>query len=53
MVRGKGVNSYKKTITAYTKRDYFEILSDINIDFIMIAHQKRCLHHNIKFKPIM
>ena len=41
MVRGKGVSCYKKTIAAYTKRDYFEILSDINIDFIMIAHQKK------------
>lgn len=41
MVRGRGASCYKKTIGAYTKRDYFEILSDINIDFIMIAHQKK------------
>ena len=41
MVRGKGASCYKKTLGAYTKRDYFDILSDINIDFIMIAHQKK------------
>lgn len=43
MVRGKGASCYKKTKEAYTKKDYFEILSDINIDFIMIAHQKKTI----------
>ena len=41
MLRGKGASCYKKPLGAYTKRDYFDILSDINIDFIMIAHQKK------------
>lgn len=43
MLKGKGASSYKKTKEAYTRKDYFEILSDINIDFIMIAHQKKTL----------
>ncbi|MEG0830255.1 MAG: hypothetical protein RSD88_06275 [Anaerovoracaceae bacterium] len=43
MVRGKGVSSYKKDKGAYTKADYFEILSEINLDFIMIAHQKKTI----------
>lgn len=41
MINGKGKNCYRKTKEAYTKSDYFEILSEINIDFIMIAHQKK------------
>lgn len=41
MVNGKGKICYKKTKEAYTKSDYFDILSEINIDFIMIAHQKK------------
>lgn len=41
MLKGKGKNCYKKTKDAYTRKDYFEILSDINIDFVMIAHQKK------------
>lgn len=43
MVRGKGASSYKKAKGAYTKADYFEILSEINLDFIMIAHQKKTI----------
>ena len=53
MVRGKGVSSYKKTIGAYTKRDYFEILSDINIDFIMIAHQTPTSQHKPQANDVM
>lgn len=41
MEQGKGMSCYKKTKGAYTKADYFDILSEINIDFIMIAHQKK------------
>lgn len=41
MINGKGKNCYKRTKEAYTKSDYFDILSEINIDFIMIAHQKK------------
>lgn len=41
MSTGKGKVSYKKTKGAYTRIDYFEILNEINIDFIMIAHQKK------------
>lgn len=41
MINGKGKTCYKKTKEAYTKSDYFDILSEINIDFIMIAHQKK------------
>ena len=41
MVNGKGKTCYKKTKEAYTKLDYFDILSEIDIDFIMIAHQKK------------
>lgn len=41
MINGKGKACYKKTKEAYTKSDYFDILSEINIDFIMIAHQKK------------
>jgi predicted ATP-dependent endonuclease of OLD family len=41
MINGKGKTCYKKTKEAYMKSDYFDILSEINIDFIMIAHQKK------------
>ncbi len=41
MTTGKGKTSYKKTKGVYLKTDYFEILNEINIDFIMIAHQKK------------
>ena len=41
MVSGKGESCYRRTKGAYTKSDYFDILSDINLDFVMIAHQKK------------
>ncbi|MBD5521634.1 MAG: hypothetical protein HDR03_10550 [Lachnospiraceae bacterium] len=41
MLSGKGFTCYKKTKSAYTRADYFDILLDIGIDFIMIAHQKK------------
>ena len=41
MVSGKGARCYKSTKGAYTKSDYFDILSEINLDFVMIAHQKK------------
>jgi predicted ATPase len=41
MINGKGRTCYKKTKAAYTRKDYFDILADIDIDFIMIAHQKK------------
>lgn len=41
MLNGKGSSYYKKKKGAYTRKDYFDILSDINIDFIMVAHQKK------------
>lgn len=43
MLRGKGTSCYKKAIGAYKRQDYFEILSEIDVDFIMIAHQKKTL----------
>ncbi|SHK84201.1 PHP domain-containing protein [Hespellia stercorisuis] len=43
MVSGKGLTCYKKTKSAYTKADFFEILSEIDLDFIMIAHQKKTI----------
>ena len=36
MINGKGKNCYKRTKEAYTKSDYFDILSEINIDFIIL-----------------
>lgn len=41
MTQGKGKTKFKKNIGAYTKEDYFDILSEINLDFVMIAHQKK------------
>ena len=41
MSEGKGVTGYRKTNGAYPRGDYFDILNEINIDFIMIAHQKK------------
>ena len=41
MLEGDGKTRYKKTIGCYTRGDYFEILNEIGIDFIMIAHQKK------------
>lgn len=41
MLRGIGKTYYDKEKQAYKKADYFEILSSIGIDFIMIAHQKK------------
>ena len=40
MVEGIGKTTYNKEIQAYTKHDYLEILNEIGVDFIMIAHQK-------------
>ena len=41
MKNGKGKEKYNSKKGAYKKKDYFDILSDINIDFVMIAHQKK------------
>ena len=41
MTNGIGKTTYKKTRGAYSKSDYFEVLNAINIDFVMIAHQKK------------
>lgn len=41
MKNGKGNTCFKKSKNAYLKQDYFEILYDIGVDFIMIAHQKK------------
>ena len=41
MKNGIGKTAYRKTKGAYPKNDYFEILNEINIDFVMIAHQKK------------
>lgn len=41
MSTGLGKTAYKKTKGAYSRADYFEILNEINIDFILIAHQKK------------
>lgn len=43
MTEGNGEKKYKKGQGFYTKYDYFEILNEINIDFIMIAHQKKSI----------
>ncbi len=51
MVNGKGSSCYKKTKQAYTRKDYYDILSDINIDFIMIAHQKKTPSSQHKPQP--
>lgn len=40
MNNGKGKESYNNKKQAYSKKDYFVILSEIDIDFVMIAHQK-------------
>lgn len=41
MKNGIGKTAYRKNKGAYPKNDYFEILNEINIDFVMIAHQKK------------
>lgn len=50
---GKGKTGYKKTNGAYSRSNYFEILNEINTDFIMIAHQKRLFHHSIRHIQMM
>lgn len=49
MSTGKGKTSYKKG--AYSRTSYFEILNAINIDFIMIAHQKKTVSSQHKAHP--
>lgn len=51
MTEGIGVTKYKKTQGAYTRSDYFEILNEINVDFIMIAHQKKSVSSTQKAHP--
>ena len=41
MVKGIGKTKYKKPNGCYSRGDYFEILNEIGLDFIMIAHQKK------------
>lgn len=48
MLCGKGKNCFKKAKGAYTRADYFDILLDIGVDFIMIAHQKKTPSSNHK-----
>lgn len=47
MTLGKGISLYKKgggkREGAYRKEDYFDILAEINLDFVMIAHQKKSM----------
>ena len=43
MKDGIGKTAYQKSKRAYSKSDYFEILNEINIDFVMIAHQKKTI----------
>lgn len=40
MHTGKGKTTYQFQKRVYKKNDYFDVLAEIGIDFIMIAHQK-------------
>lgn len=41
MTSGRGKDKYSKTKKQFSKRDYFDILGEIGLDFVMIAHQKK------------
>lgn len=51
MLNGIGEKLYSKGKGAYTRDDYFEILHEINTDFIMIAHQKNTISSQHKAHP--
>ena len=51
MSEGKGSACYRKKKGAYSRSDYFDILNEINIDFIMIAHQKKTVTSQHKPHP--
>lgn len=55
MLRGKGKTLYDKSKEAYSRKNYFEILSEINLDFVMIAHQKKspCSQDKPQSKDVM
>ena len=53
MTNGIGKTTYKKTRGAYSKSDYFEVLNAINIDFVMIAHQKKTVSSQHKHMQMM
>ncbi len=41
MTSGVGASNFNKAKAAYSKENYFSILEEIGLDFIMIAHQKK------------
>lgn len=41
MLTGKGSSCFQKGKGAYSRKDYFDVLADIDTNFIMIAHQKK------------
>lgn len=43
MNEGNGITLFKKTKGAYSKNDYFNLLAEADVDFIMIAHQKKTI----------
>lgn len=43
MTSGLGKEKYSKSKQQYTQKDYIDVLDEIGIDFVMIAHQKKSL----------
>lgn len=41
MTTGLGKTKYSKSKKQFSKRDYIDILDEIGLDFVMIAHQKK------------
>ena len=41
MLNGKGSSCFQKGKGAYSRKDYFDVLAEIDTNFIMIAHQKK------------
>lgn len=52
MTSGIGMSKYSKTKKQYTRKDYIDILDEIGLNFVMIAHQKKTITStNAKAKP--
>lgn len=41
MLNGKGSSCFQRGKGAYSRKDYFDVLAEIDTNFIMIAHQKK------------
>lgn len=52
MTSGIGMSRYSKSKKQYARKDYIDILDEIGLNFVMIAHQKKTITStNAKAKP--